>query len=65
MGVKGSAILYKKSNIELLPLISGGQQEYGLRAGTSNAPANIIFAKTLRLMLEEKDKNLIYVQKVK
>lgn len=61
-GLKGSAILYKKSNIELLPLISGGQQEYGLRAGTSNAPANIMFAKTLRLILEEKEKNLKYVK---
>ena len=45
-----------------MPLISGGQQEYGLRAGTSNAPANIMFAKTLRLILEEKEKNLKYVK---
>ena len=41
-GLKGSAILYKKRNVELVPLISGGQQENGLRAGTSNAPTNIV-----------------------
>lgn len=61
-GLKGSAILYKKKNIELLPLISGGQQEYGLRAGTSNAPANIVFAKTLRLALAQQKESRSQVQ---
>ena len=63
-GLKGSAILYKKRNIELLPLLSGGQQEQGLRAGTSNAPTNIVFAKTLRLALEEQEKAYQYVQEL-
>lgn len=52
-GCKGSALLYKKSNLTLLPLINGGQQEAGMRGGTSNAPLNIVFAKTLRLAIEE------------
>lgn len=60
-GLKGSAILFKRKNIKLLPLISGGQQEDGLRAGTSNAPANIVFAKTLRLALEEQAQHATYV----
>lgn len=52
-GLKGSALLMKKKNIQLMPLIQGGQQEQGLRGGTENAPANIALAKTIRLALEE------------
>lgn len=63
-GLKGSAILYKKRNITLLPLISGGQQEDGYRGGTSNAPANIVFAKTLRLALEQQAKSYTYVKQL-
>ena len=51
-GLKGSGALIKKNHIELLPLISGGQQEYSMRGGTSNALANIVLAKTVRLALE-------------
>lgn len=63
-GLKGSALLYKKRNLRLLSLISGGQQEQGIRGGTSNAPANIVFAKTLRLALEEQAMHTAYVQKL-
>jgi len=55
-GLKGSGALYKKAHIELLPLISGGQQEYSMRGGTSNALCNIILAKTLRIALANKEK---------
>lgn len=51
-GCKGSGFLFKRKNVELLPLINGGQQENGLRGGTSNAPCNIVLAKTLRLSLD-------------
>lgn len=51
-GLKGSGILIKKKHVPLIPLIGGGEQEYGLRGGTSNALVNILFAKTLRLALE-------------
>lgn len=61
-GVKGCGVLYKKKNIALLPLINGGQQEQGLRGGTLNAPACIVFAKTLRLALAEKQAHYAYVQ---
>lgn len=61
-GLKGSGLFYKKKNIRVLPLISGGQQEEGLRAGTSNAPADIVLAKTIRLALEELDQNYVYVK---
>jgi len=35
-GAKGAGILYKRAEIELAPLLTGGEQERGLRAGTEN-----------------------------
>lgn len=60
-GLKGSGILIKKQHVNLLPLINGGQQEFGIRGGTSNALVNICFAKTLRIALENKDKYKDYI----
>lgn len=51
-GLKGSGLLFKRRSTTIVPLISGGQQEFGLRGGTSNACTNIVLAKTLRLSLE-------------
>lgn len=63
-GLKGSSVLYKKNTIQLLPLISGGQQEQGIRAGTSNFPVNVVMAKTLRLALEDKSKYAPHVSEL-
>ena len=52
-GLKGSGLLYRKANLQLAPLISGGQQEYGLRGGTADAPADMMWGKTLRLAIEK------------
>ena len=54
-GLKGSGVLIKKKHVDLMPLISGGQQEFGIRGGTSNALVNIVLSKTLRIALENKD----------
>ena len=35
---KGVGVLFKKKNIRLTPLMHGGSQENGLRAGTYNTP---------------------------
>ena len=51
-GLKGSGLLFKRRSTTIVPLISGGQQEFSLRGGTSNACTNIVFAKTLRLALD-------------
>ena len=56
-GLKGSGVLLKKRHIELLPIISGGQQEFGLRGGTSDSCKNALVAKTLRLALNELENN--------
>ena len=46
-GPKGVGVLFKKSDIEIEPIIFGGGQEKGLRSGTENV-ANIIgFAEAL------------------
>lgn len=35
-GAKGTGILYKRAGLDLSPLVYGGEQEHGLRAGTEN-----------------------------
>ena len=64
-GLKGSGILVKKDHVNLEPLIIAGKQENGLRGGTSNALVNIVFAKTLRLALEDKEKYKDYLNDLK
>ena len=53
-GPKGAALLYKKSNLTLKPLIFGGKQEFSLRAGTLNLPAIVGFAKALEISEQKK-----------
>lgn len=63
-GCKGSGFLYKRANIQIVPIINGGQQEYGLRGGTSNHPCHIVLAKTLRLTLESKQAHYDHVKRL-
>lgn len=63
-GLKGSGLLYKNKKTTLVPLINGGQQEFSLRGGTSNACTNIVFAKTLRLALESLEEKERYVHEL-
>ena len=60
-GLKGSGLLYKNEATSLVPLINGGQQEAGLRGGTSNTATHTLFAKTLRLVLENQEEKYNYV----
>lgn len=43
-GPKGTGLLYRREGVELAPLLAGGPQEEGLRAGTENVPAIVGFA---------------------
>ena len=63
-GLKGSGILIKKKHVPFVELISGGDQEFGLRGGTPNALANIVAAKALRLILENKEKFLNHTKEL-
>lgn len=46
---KGIGALYVKKGIELEPLIHGGKQESGMRAGTENVPAIVGLGKAAEL----------------
>ena len=63
-GLKGSGLLFKRRSTTIVPLINGGQQEFGLRGGTSNACSNIVFAKTLRLALEDFDNKAKHIKMI-
>lgn len=63
-GLKGSGLLFKRRPTTIVPLINGGQQEFGMRGGTSNACSNIVFAKTLRLALENFDNKAKHIKMI-
>ena len=50
-GIKGSGILVKKKKVELAVQILGGEQEHGLRAGTTPLGLDCSIATALRLSL--------------
>ncbi|NLC55186.1 MAG: cysteine desulfurase [Erysipelothrix sp.] len=56
-GINGSGFLLIRDHLKIAPLISGGSQQDGFRGGTSNSPANIVLAKTVRLALEKQEEN--------
>lgn len=57
-GPKGIGVLYKKKNILLTPLIHGGGQENGLRAGTYNTPLIVGLGKACEIASLEFEQNL-------
>jgi cysteine desulfurase len=53
-GPKGMGLLYVREGVKIEPILHGGGQEYGKRAGTENVPLNIGFAKALELIQAER-----------
>jgi cysteine desulfurase len=60
-GPKGVGVLFKKRNIELTPLIHGGSQENGLRAGTYNTPLIVGLGKASEIALMDLDTDKNYI----
>jgi len=55
-GPKGVGALYVRKGIELFPLIHGGAQEKGRRAGTENVPAIVGLGKAVEIARQTMDK---------
>ncbi|MFS0727582.1 cysteine desulfurase family protein [Paenibacillus sp. 1P07SE] len=51
-GPKGTGMLYVRGGVQLQPLLYGGGQEGGSRAGTSNVPGIVASTKAVRLAVE-------------
>jgi cysteine desulfurase len=52
-GPKGIGALYMRNGMKLAPLIHGGRQERGRRAGTENTPAIVGFGVAAKLAAQE------------
>lgn len=54
-GPKGVGALYVRKGTPILPVLTGGSQEFGLRAGTHNVPYIVGMAEAFRLAQVERD----------
>ncbi|WP_342562424.1 cysteine desulfurase family protein [Paenibacillus sp. FSL R7-0345] len=54
-GPRGVGILYVREGITLFPLLTGGSQEQGARAGTENVAAIVASAKAVRMSAENRE----------
>ena len=61
-GIKGIGLLYKKEEIDILPLIHGGKSTTKYRSGTPPLPLCASLAKALRLSLEKQTEQYRRVQ---
>jgi cysteine desulfurase len=61
-GPKGVGVLYVRKGTQLIPHMTGGGQESGLRAGTQNVSYIVGFAEALRLANEEREQRVAHVQ---
>ncbi|MGD8814719.1 MAG: cysteine desulfurase family protein [Anaerolineales bacterium] len=53
-GPKGIGALYIRRGTPVIPMLTGGGQEYGLRAGTHNTPLIVGMAEALRITVAER-----------
>ena len=60
-GLVSSGVLIKRKKIELLPLASGGGQEYNFRSGTNDLASALAFKKALELALSKQKERYEHV----
>jgi len=63
-GPKGAAALFIRKGVRILPLLDGGIQERGLRAGTENVPAIVGMGVAADLSREEIPQRMSHLQKL-
>ncbi|RIP34069.1 cysteine desulfurase [Staphylococcus gallinarum] len=51
-GLKGQGVLFVRNRHEIIPIMQGGGQEYGLRSGTVNLPIDISIVKALKFAVQ-------------
>jgi cysteine desulfurase len=61
-GPKGAAALYIRKGVKIQPLLDGGIQERGLRAGTENVPAIVGMGVAADLAREEIPQRMSYLK---
>ncbi|WP_303851709.1 cysteine desulfurase family protein [Seleniivibrio woodruffii] len=61
---KGIGVLYVDENLkdDMVPLVFGGSQEFGLRAGTENVPNIIGLAKACEIVMDELDEETAHIR---
>jgi len=60
-GPKGIGALYLRHGIRLTPLIHGGRQERGRRAGTENTPAIVGFGVAAEMAMQTMNQQMVHV----
>lgn len=57
-GPKGVGLLIVKEHVELAPLLFGGEQENGLRPGTTNVPGVLTLVEAIEISLREREEKI-------
>ncbi len=63
-GPKGIGILYKNTDVKLMPLIHGSNKETELRPGTPATPLISASAKAIRLSLQDLDRRETFIKRL-
>ena len=62
---KGIGILYVKKGTPIMPIVSGGGQEFNLRSGTENVPYIVGLAKAVELVFKNRERTAAKMLKLR
>ncbi len=63
-GLKGTGVLIYKKTLQFLPLVSGGQQEFGIRGGTVSVAGAASLAEALRITFSRQEATYRHVSEL-
>ena len=64
-GPKGVGALYIRQGTRLAPLIAGGEQDRGLRAGTENVPGIVGLGMAISLAMKSLEQNAEHMRRMR